>query len=296
MTTHSESDAAPRFSRISSFGFVVLAYVVATAVALWIVANTKAPLTSLVIADLVATLVVFGFSVALNNSSVYDPYWSVAPPLMALHWTAYSAYGTIPLRQIVVTVLVFAWAIRLTYNWARGWPGLHHEDWRYTDLYANSGMSKWTISFLGIHLFPTLMVLVGSLSLLPAIAYGGAPFNFIDVVATIVTAGAVIIEWVADEQLRAFNRNKQPGDIIDTGLWSMSCHPNYFGEMSFWWGLFLFGFAADPSYWWTITGPLAMTAMFRWASIPMLDKRSIARRPGYEEHMRRVNTVVPWPR
>ncbi len=291
-----DSAATPRFNRFASFGLVTLAYVVATTVAMWIAADSDAPLTSLIIADLVATLIVFWFSVALNNSSVYDPYWSVAPPLMALHWIGYAAYGAVPLRQAVITILVFAWAIRLTANWARGWPGLHHEDWRYTDLYANSGMSKWTISFLGLHLFPTLIVLVGTLALMPAIAYGGAPFGFVDVVATIVTAGAVIIEWVADEELRAFNRSKQPGDIIDTGLWSLSRHPNYFGEMSFWWGLFLFGFAADPSYWWTIAGPLSMTAMFRWASIPMLDKRSIARRPGYEEHMRQRNAVIPWRR
>lgn len=288
-----ESAAAPRFSRISSFALVTGAYVVAGALALWIVADTDAPLTSLIIADLVATLVVFGFSVGLNNSSVYDPYWSVVPPLMALHWIAYAAYGAIPLRQAVVTILVFAWGIRLTYNWARGWPGLHHEDWRYTDLYETSGMSKWMISFLGIHLFPTIIVLLGSLALMPAVAYGGSPFGSLDVIATVVTAGAVIIEWLADEQLRAFNRTKQPGEIINTGLWAMSRHPNYFGEMSFWWGLYLFGLAGDPSYWWTIVGPLAMTAMFRWASIPMLDKRSIARRPGYEEHMRRVNAVVP---
>lgn len=285
-----------RFDRVSSFAIVTLAYVVATAVAMWIVAHTKSPLTSLLIADIVATLIVFGFSVAFDNSSVYDPYWSVAPPLMALHWIAYSAFGVIPLRQVVLMVLVLAWAIRLTANWARGWPGLHHEDWRYIDLYANSGMGKWTISFLGLHLFPTIIVFVGALPFLPALAYGGRPFNLFDVIATIVTAGAVIIEWVADEQLRAFNRTKQPGDIIKTGLWAHARHPNYFGEMSFWWGLFLFGFAADPSYWWTVIGPLSMMAMFRLASIPMLDNRSLARRPGYEEHMRQVNAVVPWPR
>jgi steroid 5-alpha reductase family enzyme len=284
-----------RFSRVGSFGLVTLAYIVATAVAMWISADTDAPLTSLIIADVVATLIVFAFSVGLDNSSVYDPYWSVAPPLIALYWIAYAAYGAIPLRQVVVAVLIFAWAIRLTANWARGWPGLHHEDWRYTDLYANSGMSKWTVSFLGLHMFPTIIVLAGTLPLLPAAAYGGNPFNLIDVIATIVTAGAVIIEWVADEQLRAFNRTKQPGDIIDTGLWAHARHPNYFGEMSFWWGLFLFGFSADPGYWWTVIGPLSMMAMFRWASIPMLDNRSLARRPGYEEHMRRKNAVIPWP-
>jgi steroid 5-alpha reductase family enzyme len=64
--------------------------------------------------------------------------------------------------------------------------------------------------------------------------------------------------------------------------------------MSFWWGLFLFGFSANTSYWWTIIGPISMTVMFHLASIPMLDQRSLQRRPGYAEHMRRVNAVLPW--
>lgn len=285
-----------RFSRVSSFAIVMFAYVVALAMALLIAADAERPLGALVVADVAATLVIFAFSMQLNNGSVYDPYWSVVPPLMALYWIGHASYGALPLRQGLVTVLVFAWGIRLTYNWARGWPGLHHEDWRYTDLYANSGMAKWAISLFGIHLFPTLIVLLGSLSLLPALAYGRADFNWLDALALLVTAGAVLIEWLADEQLRAFNRTKQPGEIMRSGLWAYSRHPNYLGEMGFWWGLWLFGVAADGSYWWTIIGPLAMTMMFGWASIPMLDKRSRERRPGYEEYMREVNTVVPWPR
>ena len=110
-----------------------------------------------------------------------------------------------------------------------------------------------------------------------------------------VTAGAILIETTADEQLRRFAATKQPGDIINEGLWARSRHPNYFGEMSFWWGLFLFGFSASSAYWWTIIGPISMTVMFHLASIPMLDQRSLERRPGYEEHMRRVNAVIPWP-
>lgn len=291
----SEALRPVRFSRAASFAIVLFVYVVALAVALWIVAGTDTPFKALVVADLVATIVVFAFSTRLDNGSVYDPYWSVSPPLIALYWIAHSTPAAAPLRQVVVAVLVFAWGIRLTANWARSWPGLHHEDWRYLDLYASSGMPKWATSLLGIHLFPTVIVLFGCLPLMPALAYGRAEFNWLDVLALLVTAGAIIVEWLADEQLRAFNRSKQPGDILDTGLWACSRHPNYFGEMGFWWGLYLFGLAADSSSWWMIVGPLGMTAMFRWASIPMLDRRSLARRPGYEEHMRRVNAVIPWP-
>jgi steroid 5-alpha reductase family enzyme len=288
--------AREKSGRIESFGWVTFAYVVALAVALWLVAGERGAhaLRTLVVADVVATVIIFAFSMRWNNGSVYDPYWSVVPPLIALYWIAQAAHAS-TLRQVVVTVLIFLWGIRLTYNWARGWPGLHHEDWRYVDLYETAPMPKWAISFLGIHFFPTVMVLLGCLPLIHALAHGGRPFGLLDAVALVVTSGAILIELVADEQLRSFARTKQPGDIIGHGLWAYSRHPNYFGEMSFWWGLFLFGFSAS-GYWWTIIGPLAMTAMFHWASIPMADKRSVARRPGYEEHMRRVNAVIPWPR
>jgi len=286
-----------RFGRIESFALVTFAYLVALAVALWLIgrASGEHPLRVLLVADVVATLVVFGFSMRLDNGSVYDPYWSVAPPLIALYWIGYASHASAT-RQGVVTALVFAWGIRLTYNWARGWPGLHHEDWRYVDLYAKSGMPKWMISLLGIHLFPTMQVFLGCLALVPALAQGSARFGFLDGVALVLTGGAILIETVADEQMRRFARHKQPGDTMAEGLWAHARHPNYFGELGFWWGLFLFGLAANPAYWWTIIGPLAMTLMFHFASIPMLDQRSLARRPAYAEHMQRVNALLPWPR
>ena len=288
--------ATPRFSRIDSFGIVVLAYLVALVAALWTVAwrDPAHPFWSLALADLVATLVIFASSMKLDNGSMYDAYWSVAPPFFVAFWIGHASTDASALRQALVTALVLAWAIRLTWNWARAWPGLHHEDWRYTDLYAQAPMPKWLISLLGIHVFPTIQVFLGGLALAPALAYGSDPVGFLDGVALLVTGGAILLETVADEQMRAFARTKEPGAIMDRGLWAWTRHPNYLGELGFWWGLWLFGVAADASWWWTVIGPAAMTVMFLAASIPMLDRRSVARRPGYEEHMRRVPAL--WPR
>ena len=294
LVTNAESN--PPCERLESLAWVTFAYLVALAVALWVIASSDAehPLTRLVEADVVATLVVFAYSMRWNNGSVYDPYWSVVPPLIALFWIGEARHDVV-LRQVLVTALVFAWAIRLTYNWARGWRGLQQEDWRYIDIYAQAPMPKWLASLLGIHLFPTVQVLLGCLSLIPALAHGGAELNLLDSIALIVTGGAILIETVADEQMRRFARTKQEGAIMDEGLWARSRHPNYFGELGFWWGLYLFGLAANPAYWWTIVGPLAMSLMFHFASIPMLDRRSLARRPGYEEQMRSKNALLPWP-
>jgi steroid 5-alpha reductase family enzyme len=290
-------NATPRRDRIDSFGLVMLAYLVALVAAL--VTGTVAPLGHglglILLADVVATLVVFAFSIRLRNGSVYDPYWSVVPPAIALYWLVV-ATDAVPARQLLVTTLVFAWGIRLTWNWARGWPGLHHEDWRYVDLYEKAPLPPWATSLLGIHLFPTVQVWLGCLALAPALGWGERPLGLLDAIAVLVTGGAILLETVADEQMRAFARTKAPGEIMAQGLWAHSRHPNYLGELGFWAGLALFGLAAAPTWWWSLLGPVAMLVMFLTASIPMLDTRSIERRPGYAEHMRRIPALLPWSR
>ena len=122
-----------------------------------------------------------------------------------------------------------------------------------------------------------------------------APLGILDFAGFTVVVGATLIEAVADQQLRAhILTRKGHEDILATGLWKYSRHPNYFGETSFWWGLALFGLAAEPHLW-SIAGATAMTAMFVFVSVPLLDERSAARRPGYREHMKKVSALVPLP-
>ncbi len=101
------------------------------------------------------------------------------------------------------------------------------------------------------------------------------------------------LELVADEQMRRFRTVKQAGEIMQSGLWSRCRHPNYLGELVFWWGVWIAALAIDRSWCWTVAGPLAMIAMFLGASIPMLDKRSIASRPGYEALTKSLPALLP---
>ncbi|MBV8785409.1 MAG: DUF1295 domain-containing protein [Mycobacterium sp.] len=104
------------------------------------------------------------------------------------------------------------------------------------------------------------------------------------------------IESVADVQLHRFIADRQSGDVMDRGLWRWSRHPNYFGEFGFWFALALFGVAASPAdAWWLFAGALAMLAMFLGASIPMMEKRSLERRPEYQRVIDGVSRFVPLP-
>jgi steroid 5-alpha reductase family enzyme len=283
-------------NRSRSFAICGAAYVVALGVAFAAVqlAPAQDPIWTALIADVAATVAVFAFSWAYDNSSFYDAYWSVAPIPLAIWWALLPQDAGGPwLREALVLGLVSAWGVRLTWNWARGWPGLHHEDWRYRELRENSNAPYWLVSLTGIHYFPTLQVFLACLPLYAALAIGSRPLGALDALAALVTAGAIALETIADEQLRAFNREKQPGEICARGLWAWLRHPNYLGEILFWWGLWLFGVAAAPSWYWSVIGPLAITAMFLFASIPMLDRRNLERRPGYAEVMKSVPALVP---
>ncbi len=288
---------APRWSRSASFGWVAAGYLsafAAAAVTVVLLPDDLGPLWSAAIADVAATLVIFAFSRGLKCSSMYDAYWSIAPMVIVFYWAFHSDPGISPIRAGAVLFLVTWWGVRLTYNWCRSWPGLHHIDWRYEEMKERAPKLWFASDLFGIHMFPTVEVFLALGGAYVALVVGTRPLSWLDALALIVTAGAITIEMVADKQLLAFAKVKKPGEIINTGLWKYSRHPNYFGELSFWWGLYLFGLAADPSHWWTIIGPIMMTAMFVGVSIPWMDQRSCDRRPAYANHMKRVSGLIPW--
>ncbi len=278
-------------------GAVCLAYVVCVvaALAVVLVLDWPAPWDAFA-ADLLATVVIFGFSRAFRNSSMYDPYWSVIPPLLAVYWMYSYPDALSDSRAWLVMALVWFWGIRLTVNWTVNWSGMTHEDWRYPMVRERAGKAAWLADLGGIHVFPTLQVFLGCLPIYALMRYGQGPLGWLDLLAFAVTLGAILIEMFADLQLHAYLRRREPGGIINSGLWAWSRHPNYFGELAFWWGLMLFGLAAAPQHWWWVMpGAVAMSVMFWFVSIPMMDQRSLQRRPAYAEHMRKVSGLIPLP-
>ncbi|MEM8986058.1 MAG: DUF1295 domain-containing protein [Pseudomonadota bacterium] len=254
------------------------------------------PLWGALAADVAATVVVFAVSTVVRNSSVYDPYWSVAPPVLFAYWMShpYAADGD-EMRNAIVLVLVVFWAARLTFNCFRRWRDMRGEDFRYIDLRKKSGKLYPLMDLFGIQLFPTALVFLAMLPLYP-VAASAAPFGAIDFVAALVTLAAINIEMTADQQLVRFQKtNTDPEKVCDVGLWRWSQHPNYFGEVLFWWGLWLFVLAAAPSWWWTVVGPLAMTALFVFVSIPWMIRRKRSRRPSYDAQVKGRSVFVLWP-
>ena len=247
------------------------------------------------IADVLATVVIFGFSRFYRNSSFYDAYWSVVPPLLMVYWWAGGDLGIDEVHCWLIAIVVTLWAVRLTANWIRGFPGLHHEDWRYGMLRGQAGRFEFVTDLLAIHVIPTLQVFAGMLPVYIAVTRSGDDIIWLTAIAFVVGLAAVGLELVADAQLHRFVRDGRPGEVMDRGLWGWSRHPNYFGEFGFWFALALFGVAVSPSdAWWLFLGAAAMLGMFLGASIPMMEKRSLERRAGYQDVIDRVPRFVPW--
>jgi steroid 5-alpha reductase family enzyme len=278
---------------------VAVAYVVAFGAATaWLAwgADTDHLWLDGLIADVIATVVVFGASRWHHNSSFYDAYWSVLPPYLVGYWVLASDGAGDDVRTILVLTVVGLWAVRLTANWVIGFPGLHHEDWRYPMVRDRAGRLELAADFFGIHLVPTFQVFLGLVPAYVAVARPGRDPGWLDAVAVVVGVGAVLLQLVADGQMRRFIRDRREGEAMDRGLWGWSRHPNYFGEISFWCSLGLFGIAASPGdWWWLMVGGAAMLAMFLGASIPMMEGRSLERRPSYQDVIDRVPMLVPRP-
>jgi len=306
---------------------LLVVYLIAFGLGFWVSTVSNYPIiVKSAVAAGVAVLIIFMGSIDFNNSSVFDPYWSIAPPLMVLYYLAMvvaeqslvnenNPQGVVTLvanstcinisgihqrlmtspRIIILFLLTLAYSIRLTWNFMRGWPGLKHEDWRYVDFRKKSGKGYWVVSFFGIHLFPALMVFGGTLSIWVAVVQDFRPLNAMDLLAVLVTGGAILLEAISDRQLRLFVMvNKESGKTMNQGLWSLTRHPNYLGEILFWWGLYFFALASNPLFWWVIIGPAAITLMFLFASIPMIEQRMLIRRVDYREYMKKVPMLIPW--
>ena len=276
---------------------VLVAYAVTLAAAFSVAAFCAAehPIQVAFVADVAGTCVIFAFSYAWRNSSFYDAYWSVVPPIIAVYWLLASDVPDVdPLRCILLLGLVAAWAVRLTYNWHRGWSGLDHEDWRYRDMRDKTGRAYWLVSFAGIHMAPTLLVFLGCLPLYPALAVGTRPFGLLDGFATCWMAVAIWLEARADRELMDYRTSAPPpGRTLTTGVWRFSRHPNYFGEIAFWWGIAFFGIAAAPEWWWSAIGALFITLMFRFISLKLIEDRMSASRSDYAAYVATTSRIIP---
>ncbi|MBU1145291.1 MAG: DUF1295 domain-containing protein [Firmicutes bacterium] len=246
-----------------------------------------------IVFEVIATLVVWGFGLLFKNASTYDPYWSVIPPIIILSWI-FILKSSLTIGVLLLVISIFVWGIRLTYNWYINWQDLTKEDWRY-QMIKEKAPKVWFLSNLfGINLMPTTIVfiqLIGAYSFLKL----GPQLNYIIVLGFIMSLSASVIQFISDKQMRAFRlSNIDKKKCINEGLWSVSRHPNYFGEVLMWWGLWVMYFGAFRSIDLMLVAPILMNALFLFISIPMMEKKILISRPEYSDYQQKVSILLPF--
>ncbi|MFP4186860.1 MAG: DUF1295 domain-containing protein [Acholeplasmataceae bacterium] len=246
---------------------------------------------SYLLISLIMTSVVFIFSLLLRNASVYDPYWSVIPPFLLLSRVVLLSESP-RLGTLFILLALFFWGGRLTYNWTRNWRGFDHQDWRYTMLMQKNDRTALFIDYFGIHLFPTLIVYLQLIAAMKVIETnpGLNPGLFFS--GTLII-GATILQATADRQMYRHRHEEAGRAVFERGLWRHSRHPNYLAEVLVWWGVYL----AYPAVFYRldfhVLAPIAMTGLFLFISIPMLEKRMVSKHADYADYQERVPMLIP---
>jgi steroid 5-alpha reductase family enzyme len=275
----------------SSVAIIAVIYIVAAVAGFFFFRKASASmpeLWALLLADIVATVIVWIFGLVFRNVSVYDPYWSVAPPVIFTTWAFYKGCFSLPV--ILLLIAIWYWGIRLTGNWLSTFKGLAQEDWRYTRYRETQPPYLFHFTnFFGLNLMPTLLVFACMLPGLGLYA-AGAVANWITWLGFVVCLASATIQLVADTQIHRF-RKEHPGQYCNVGLWKHGRHPNYFGEIQLWWGVWIL-YASLHGIDWHILAPVAMTALFLFISIPMMEKRQLARKPGYADYRKRTRKLI----
>ena len=282
------------YTKPGSLTLVVIVYALAFIVAAIVfgIFKTNGILLATFIADVVATIIVWGTGLIFKNASLYDPYWSIIPVMVLPFWVIMKEVPAGAL-DVLLIIAISVWGIRLTMNWVIGWKGLAQQDWRYTMLKEKNPDIWFITNFGGINMMPTILVFLG---MVPAyyMINNSQRMNILSLIGFIICLVAASIQFVSDRQLALFrNKEGNKGKCISEGLWKYSRHPNYFGEVSLWWGIWLMQMGSAPQYWMTVIGPVLMTLLFVFISIPMMEKHVIKNRPAYLEYKKSVPMLIP---
>ncbi len=286
-------------NRAISFVVVAVIYLLATALGvalcIWLPFDIW---LDILIADVVATIFTFAFSVILKNASVYDPYWSVQPMVIGVALLIYTKQWTT--YNILLVCVVLLWGVRLTANWAYTFANLACQDWRYTLLNQKTGKMYLFVNFTGIHLVPTLVV-YGCVCPLIVAFQQNLPITWDSVDSLIwlgASLGAVVLQCVADVQMHKFRKDKRQGKTTEPfmrrGVWKYSRHPNYLAELLVWWGvgLSVVRMLDGAKYLLLLLGAIANTILFLCASIPLADGRQ-SKKEGFDNYKNTTFALLP---
>ncbi|MET7640121.1 DUF1295 domain-containing protein [Streptomyces sp. NPDC005438] len=248
--------------------------------------------TALAVAALMLTT--FALGQRRGTHRLVDVAWGLGFTTTAVVACAATVGHGDPLRRTLVVVLTAAWGLRLAAHIARRGRG-KGEDPRYERMLSKApGDPRW-YALRMVYGLQGLLVMVVSLPLQLAVVLP-QPVGVLDWLGVALWAVGLGFEAVGDRQLSAFKADPaHKGRIMDQGLWRYTRHPNYFGDFTVWWGLYLLACAQLGSAALALVSPLVMSGLLVFGSGKRLLERQMSQRPGYAEYAARTSGFFPLP-
>lgn len=236
--------------------------------------------------------IIFILAQVLKNNSIVDSFWGPGFLVVALY--TFIKEGSFGLRSIVVTTLVLLWSLRLFFHITiRNWN--KPEDYRYINMRKRWGTSFPTVkAYLNVFILQGVLLYIISLPIILANTTQNQDLIMLNYVGIVLWVVGYYFEVVGDKQLKDFkNDKKNKGKLMTSGLWSYTRHPNYFGEATMWWGIFIVAISKLNEIF-IIISPITITLLLLFVSgVPLLEKK-YENRPDFIEYSKRTNKFIPW--
>jgi len=227
----------------------------------------------------------------IKNNSIVDIGWGFGFILITIYTFFFSELITV--RSLLVSLLVIIWGSRLSYHiLKRNWK--KPEDFRYAKWRKEWGKWLFIRGFFQVFMLQGVFMLVISSPVILINYSHQQGLQFLDYLGTIIWITGFLFESVGDYQLAQFIREPEnKGKIMRYGLWKYTRHPNYFGEATMWWGIYLIALSL-PNGFWFIISPLTITILLLYISgVPMLE-RKFADNPKFQEYAKVTPKFFPW--
>lgn len=234
---------------------------------------------------------VWGVSLFLKDVSIVDSFWGFGFGAIAVTLYLANPGGE---AQTIMTILVVIWSLRLGLHLFIRWSGEAEEDHRYQAIRRNNPGFWWRSLYIVFGLQGLLMWII-ALPVQIGLSVAPVSANIWIYPAALIALSGLLIETLADIQLTSFRKNPDnKGQVLNSGLWSVSRHPNYFGDALFWWGIWLVSLTITFKALFVIFAPALMTFLIiKISGADLLEKNMIKSRPGYQDYMAQTNRFIP---
>jgi steroid 5-alpha reductase family enzyme len=243
------------------------------------------------ISSLLFMIGVFLYSLLKKDNSIADIAWGIGFIITAI--TSLLFHPVYSPKQILTLSLIILWGTRLAIHITMRNRG-RSEDFRYKQWRDQWGNKTLIKSFFQVYILQWLLMQCIATSIVIINTFGFPAIHMLDIVGCFIWGVGFIFETIGDYQLLLFKRNiENKGKIMDTGLWKYTRHPNYFGEVTQWWGIFVIALSSPYGFLALISPLVITTLILKVSGIPLLEKKYIGNAL-FEQYKQKTSVFFPW--